>query len=395
MAFRILSLDGGGAWALVETQALIALYGEQTKGHKVLADFDLVAANSGGSLVLGGLMEDLTLAEIRDYFLDEFKRRRVFSPTKSLFLRLLRRLFGLGPLYSAEDKLAALRMLLPRYGDRTMDGIAQGIARQGRADTHLLIVGFNYDRNRAVFFRSAPAGNGPVWGKGAPATATMAEAIHASSNAPVNYFDKPARFASSDERFWDGGITGCNNPVLAAVTEAVVLGQRLDDLAVLSLGTGSVNLPLAEPGFGASMYEAPRLKAGLLNDLKKLATAILDDPPDAATFIAHVMTGGNSGVRAPAMSRIVRASPLIAPTKDIGGNWTAPGGMTGEDFKFLCDISMDAVDPAQIRAINNYVELWLAGKAPNQLIRAASSTSSPVIGYPTFSAAIEAWKSIR
>lgn len=395
MTFRILSLDGGGAWALVEAQALIALYGEHTSGHRVLADFDLVAANSGGSLVLGGLLEDLTLAEIRDYFLDENKRRRVFSPTQKWFLRLLRLLFKLGPLYSADDKFAAIRVLMPRYGDRVMAGIAQGISRQGRADLHVMIVGFDYDRNRAAFFRSAAAGGGPVWGKGAPSTATLAEAIHASTNAPVNFFDKPAQFSRGAERYWDGGITGCNNPVLAAVTEAIVLGQRADDLAVLSLGTGTVRLPLAEDGFGASPYEESRLKAGLLNDLKKLATAILDDPPDAASFISHVVTGGNNGVRSPAISRIVRASPLIAPLKNASGNWTAPGGMTGEDFKFLCSISMDAVEPAQIRAINSYIELWLAGKAPNQPIRSAGGTHAPEIGYPTFGAAMEAWKAVR
>ena len=47
MPYRILTLDGGGAWALIEVKALIDLFGGATRGNEVLAAFDLVAANSG------------------------------------------------------------------------------------------------------------------------------------------------------------------------------------------------------------------------------------------------------------------------------------------------------------------------------------------------------------
>jgi patatin-like phospholipase/acyl hydrolase len=56
MSYRILSLDGGGAWAIIEARALIGLYGIDTAGHDVLRRFHLVAENSGGSLVLAGLV---------------------------------------------------------------------------------------------------------------------------------------------------------------------------------------------------------------------------------------------------------------------------------------------------------------------------------------------------
>jgi Patatin-like phospholipase len=81
MPFRVLSLDGGGAWSLIQVRALTELYGQAANGHQVLANFDLVAANSGGSLVLAGLVEDLPLAGILQYFLDEQRRRSIFSPT--------------------------------------------------------------------------------------------------------------------------------------------------------------------------------------------------------------------------------------------------------------------------------------------------------------------------
>ena len=75
MSFRILSLDGGGSWALIQVKALIDLYGAACHGHDVLKDFDMVAANSGGSIVLGGLVENLPLSQLLN-FLDEAASRQ-------------------------------------------------------------------------------------------------------------------------------------------------------------------------------------------------------------------------------------------------------------------------------------------------------------------------------
>jgi hypothetical protein len=49
--YRILSLDGGGSWALIQVKALIELFGPDKPGREILQDFDLVAANSGGSIL--------------------------------------------------------------------------------------------------------------------------------------------------------------------------------------------------------------------------------------------------------------------------------------------------------------------------------------------------------
>jgi len=401
VTYRILSLDGGGAWALIEVQALLALYSADTKGRQILADFNLVAANSGGSLVLGGLVENLSLGDLLDYFFDESKRRAIFSPTHSWGDKALYEITGLGPKYSAEAKLPALERLLPQTGDRRLTDVARRIRRPGGDDDlHVLIVGFDYDRNRATFFRSAPAGSTPGWGTGAAATVTLAQAIHASTNAPVNYFDGPAEFPDRPERYWDGGITGCNNPVLAAVTEAVVLGNKPTDIVALSLGTASVVLPLMRPGDTPSPYLVPRSDTGLVHDLRKLATAILDDPPDAATFNAHVLCGGRgslpSSVPPSVESRIVRLNPLISPVKDSATNqWTAPKGLTVAQFKYLCGLDMDAVEQGQVAAIAQYAGLWLANKAPNQPIRIDGDTLKPEIGYGFCGDALAAWSVLK
>jgi uncharacterized protein len=392
MAYRILALDGGGAWSLIQVRALIAMYGEMATGRKVLQDFDLVAANSGGSLVLGGLAENLALGDLLGYFEDEARRRAIFSPTQCWGDRVLHAIAGIGPQYSAENKLAALNRLLPQRGSHPLQSVAADIRRHGSAqDVQLLVVAFDYDRNRATFFRSARTG--PGWGSGEAASITLAEAIHASTNAPVNYFDRPACFPDAPGRYWDGAITGCNNPLLPAIVEAITHGKDPKAIAALSIGTGTVCL--AAPGSGPDPYVRRPGVPGVMADLRKLARSILDDPPDAATFIAHAMTGGGSGVTPPCVSRIARMNPLISPVRNRAGQWSAPEGMTAEQFSYLAGLDMDAIDPLEVDAIGRFADLWLGGKVRNQPIRMDSNTLECEIGYPSYQEARAAWLAIR
>jgi hypothetical protein len=395
MNYRILSLDGGGTWALIQVKALIALYNNDpaTTGHKVLQDFDLAAANSGGSIVLGELLEDRQLGDILKFFEDEAARKSIFSPTQSFGDRVLHALLGLGPKYSAKDKLAGLQKALPKKGLTPLTTVANGLRRTGSSeDLHVLITSFDYDRNRARFFRSSET-NHPGWGNGEASNVALAEAIHASTNAPVNYFDAPAIVAPG--RCWDGGIAGCNNPVLAAVTEAIGRGQRPTDIVALSIGTASVALLPPQPGQPSSPFVQPVINPGIRNDVRKLATSIVDDPPDIASFLAHIMTGIGDGLNKPADSRIVRMNPLISPVKDSGGTWSAPGSMTTKQFTDLVNLDFDAVEQSQVDAISKYADLWLRDIAHNQPIRMNGETLAAELGQDAFSSAAAAWKAIK
>jgi Patatin-like phospholipase len=412
MSYRILSLDGGGIWALMQVKALMALpdYDENTSGHAVLNDFDMIAANSGGSIVLGALLENLTLGDTLALFENEGKRRSIFSlagltdvvlhnlaenlaqvvpPDSSLNLS------GVVPKYSAKNKLPALQRVLPTMGNVPLAQAAASVHGHRSKGVHLLVIGLDYDLNRAFFFRSSEV-SGPQWGKGQVAEVTLAEAIHASTNAPVKYFDAPAQFADRPgHRYWDGAIAGCNNPVLAAVTEAIGMDQAPAGLAVLSIGTGSVALRWPEPGRDSSPYVQPLLEHGIVPDLRKVATSIIDDPPDIATFLAHVMTGKGKGVKKPADSRIVRMSPLIRPVKKRDGTWSAPGSMSAAEFAYLANLDLDAIEQRQVDAISSYADLWLKNVAPNQPIRMDGNTFNRELGQSTFRNAVRAWKAIK
>lgn len=396
--YRILSLDGGGSWALIQVKALIELYGPDKPGREVMQDFDLVAANSGGSIVLGCLVENLSLSKILAFFNDEAERKAIFCKSDSLGNRVLHDIAGLGPKYSEKSKLPALQRALPEWGSLSLSDAVAGIRRPGATeDLHVLITSFDYDRNRATFFRSTPA-TGPEWGHGDASQITLAEAIHASTNAPVNYFDAPARFPNREGRYWDGGISGCNNPVLVAVTEAIIKGQAPTDIVALSIGTASVALPSPQPGEQSSPYTREIVEPGIKNDLRKLATSILDDPPDIATFLAHVMTGSGIGLGTQlADSRIVRMSPLVSPVKKVVNGadiWTAPGSMTVAQFNNLVNLDFDAVEQPQVDEITKYADLWVENEAPNQPIRMDGNTLVRELGQGSFGTAKSAWEAI-
>ena len=396
--YRVLSLDGGGCWALIEAKALIKMFGAATPGRDVLGQFDLAAANSGGSIVLGCLIENFTPGQILDFFMDETKRRSVFSTTSSLGDRILEDLLKMGPKYSAAKKLTALQGVLKNQGNKALGDAVKGLAGQrGKGDDlHVLIVGFDYDRCRAAFFRSKQT-SGPAYGTGFPADLTLAEAIHASTNAPVNYFDGPAVFPNNPDRYWDGGITGNNNPVLVGVTEAVTATKEFTEIVALSLGTATVALPWPQAGEEGSSYVRQRGSLGLKNDLAKLAGSILDDPPDLASFLAHVMTGSGAGVAAGGVadSQIVRMSPMISPVRDASGQWVPSGGLTPDQFKAISTLDMDALAQSDVAMIADYADRWLNDQVPNQPVRMDGDNLTAEIGQIVFSKAKAAWDEIK
>jgi uncharacterized protein len=385
--YRILTLDGGGAWALIEVMALIDLYGADTTGHEVLRDFDMVAANSGGGIVLGGLVEDLSLQTMLDFFLSQDKRQSIFV-RKSLHLPGMEK-------YITAGKLTGLRAAFPKRCDVPLNEVAQDIPGHSGKAVHLLIAGFNYDRNRGEFFRSADATR-PGWGIGAPSTATLAECIHASSNAPIRYFDRPAELPTQPgSHYWDGAISGSNNPILIAVTEALVLGQPAQGLAALSIGTGGTFLPMApENADPSEPYYLTIHESSLTTDLEKIAGAILDDPPDVASFMAHVMSGGPPvAAVAPVDSSIVRLNPMIAPVLNEESEFVLPHGMDADSFENLVKLDMDAVEQDQVDEIVNFARLWLKGSISNQPVRAAADLT-PEIGQGKYAQGKLAWSQL-
>ncbi|HZS85414.1 MAG TPA: patatin-like phospholipase family protein [Stellaceae bacterium] len=408
MTFRILSLDGGGTWSLIQILTLIDLYrsgGALLSGHHVLRDFDLVAANSGGSLVLGGLLKDLPLGDVAKYFDDPATRRAVFAPgagARGAKARLRRAAAGVGPRHAAARKLAALRQLLnseagePGLGDITLDALTA----RARLPTQIMITAFDYDRRSEVIFRSNLQSRAA--GFGTPAIATLAEAIHASTTAPVDYFDGPAT-VSRGRRCWDGALAGDHNPVLAAIAEALANGVPREAIEVLSIGSGSVVLPPASGSEDAAAAKLVQVRQAHdpAGDLRTLAEVLIDDPPDRASFLAHLALGQavpEEPGRAVGDGTLVRLNPLVQPIRAAGG-WVRPAGLieaedASDEFLRLRNAAADTVADGDIALIRKFCLLWHNDAVPNQPIRANADTLECEIGQRWYSEAKGRWAAL-
>lgn len=386
MVHRVLSLDGGGAWALLQAMCLKDLMPGKT-GHEILAQFDLVAANSGGSIVLGGLIENMTPDTIIDLFLKQENRKAIFQKL-SFFQRLLSKI-PIFPKYSTAGKLEGLRRLFGSMGDRPLASFAGAGWPKGpnHKDVCILIVALDYDALRARFFRSYGTNHGAT-----PDTTPLVEAVHASSDAPIAYFDKPT--AWNEYRYWDGAMAGMNNPLLAAIIDLLGSNIPAGEVVALSIGTGTTRLvpTQATPEPPVELAE-PRCKPAILADVRRGATCIVDDPPDTATFGSHVILANARGADPTAVCSVVRLSPVVRPVLE-GGAWRVPLGLSNDQFQALQKLDMDAVEQPQVELIKALGVGWMNDLIPNQPIRMRSDDLSSSLGEESYSAAKKRWETL-
>lgn len=405
MAKKILSLDGGGSWALIQAIALKEIYSNTEVGtscRKILNEFDLIAANSGGSLVLAAMIEnaDKDIDEVIKMFKTESIRSKVFSELRrgeKHPIEFIARLIGFGPKYKASRKIDGLLEALPKTGKINL----HEINKEAGIKANIVICGFDYDRCRAVFFRSKE--DTSVNNSNKEYEYTLADAVNAASNAPVNFFDEPVRFNydGKQHQFWDGAVGGNNNPVLVGITEALAVfpecGRNSDDLIVLSIGTGNNLLPVDGFTVTSNAERKGLVKeiddAKFTRDIQKMAKSILSEPPDAANYMAHIFLGGKPSPSSE--PKIVRMNPLLQPVLNTNNEkWIIPEGLTVKEkdyFMELIELEMDAVKQEDVLKIEQLANWWIEDIAVNQSIRVESSTLNCAIGFPLFSTAKDEW----
>lgn len=394
MPYKILSMDGGGSWNLLQALTLGDLYGEDTPGSQVLAGFDLAIANSGGALVLAGLMLDRTPSQMVDMILNE--TRTIFQPDG---FHPIAGAIGLAPKFSTEKKRQGLLAALPGSDTLSMREWAAPTGPNGKP-VKALVPAFDYDRERATFFRTFDSAGGPK-----ASGCALLDVIHASSNAPVIYFDKPARIDDPDHpnqlgrRYWDGAIGGYNNPVMAGVVEALAEAKKPADIRVLAVGTGNTRLAPYDASNTAPELIAENKSQGLTTDVRLIAGSILDDPPDAANYVAFNVLG--KGMARPPTplapidsGSLVRMNPMLQPVwNDARQGWDPPVAYADDlaTFARLAGLGLAATEDPDLRSIRALYGFWKAGAVGNQPILSDPDTYELVIGDPTYAAAKARW----
>ena len=281
----------------------------------------------------------------------------------------------------------------------------------GKLSLNIIITGFDYDSQRATYFRSNKDSkmdstyikndvnktNDP----GSFTTVTLAQAVHASSNAPVMFFDEPAQFPVTtngvrtvkNRLYWDGAVGGNNNPVKSGLLEAMANDIDIKDIRIVSIGTSSTITPVLygeanEPTSDLDFLIRKSKVNSFGSDVKEMATSILSDPPDAATFDAHVIMNLPNDKGNP---KLIRINPLVKPLlKDNkfvmpGNNWST------KDMKTLFNLDMAVATPEGINLINTLCKDFFLDLFDNQGIRIGGASRTAILGHQYYSQAMNDW----
>jgi patatin-like phospholipase/acyl hydrolase len=212
--FAILSMDGGGIRGIM-TAILLQRLEESHPGF--LSQIDLFAGTSTGGLLALGLAAGRSPMEMRKLYQESGEK--VFADT------ILDDVRDLGKLVGADYSLGPLkRALTEQFGAQRLDSLAKKV----------LVSSFDLDNEdpdpalrswKAKFFHNYP-------GSDSDGDQTIVDVALRTANAPT-YFP-------IYQGFVDGGVVA-NNPAMCAVAQAVhpeTGGQRLEDVVLLSIGTG-------------------------------------------------------------------------------------------------------------------------------------------------------------
>lgn len=397
--YKILSLDGGGSWAIIQLLTLRDRFGNLT-GHEILKQFDLVIANSGGSIVLAALAENWTIDQALTLFQDKSTRESIFSLNSFRdrffpvdYLRFLG--IGFGPRYSSKRKKEAFEKLFCTIDKKQMSELPGFI---GKDSLRLVVCTYDALNNRAKFFKSYSSD--PVDSD----SVSLTQAIHGSSNAPVQFFDFPARFKSKNNdiffELWDGALGGFNNPVLAGIIEAFKEGINLKDIRLVSLGTGNKLMTMdAKDEFWKLEQTAIRkrrkklafwhwgpqarfFKETVLNQAK----TILYQPPDWANYVAMMFLKATTDKKTE--ENFIRLSPLVHIDPNTAKD-TVPL------LQKLYGMDMDLTKDKDIEILLECFRHWKAGDILNQPIEFKVLRNNEIVyknGDREYQVAMKRWR---
>lgn len=222
MTFRILCLDGGGIKGVFTAAVLARL--EESTGLRTLDHFDLIAGTSTGGILAIGLGLGLSAQELLDFYV---QRGPIIFPSTGRIAKtagVFRQIFS-GPKLSGNVLREELVAVL---GDRKF----------GESKARLLIPAYDAVGSRIYVFKTAHL---PRFVNDIKLPA--ADVALATSAAPT-YF--AAASILHGGRFVDGGVWA-NCPAMVAITEAVaMLGQSIEDIRLLSVGTTSEPFSIAK-----------------------------------------------------------------------------------------------------------------------------------------------------
>ncbi|PET13991.1 hypothetical protein CN387_10260 [Bacillus cereus] len=204
--FRILAIDGGGMKGVFPAKYLSDVEEQISKPiHKY---FDLITGTSTGGIIALGLTKGIPAKNILELYINNGKK--IFGK---------RRIKSLSFFHSKYQNDGLIQVLKDTFGNTLLK----------EAQTMVCVPSIEHQKASPKVYKTPhhkhfiKDGNTEMW------------KIALATSAAPTYL--PAA-AIDDECKIDGGLWA-NNPILVAIAEAVKLGYSLEQIKVLSIGTGT------------------------------------------------------------------------------------------------------------------------------------------------------------
>jgi len=286
---KILAIDGGGIRGVIPAMLMAEI--EKRTGKRIAELFDLITGTStGGILALGAVKPAGKAKGKKDkpYYraeellaLYETEGGRIFyrSPWRSVM--------SLGAALDEKYPTEGIESVLQEYFGETM--ISEAIA-------DVIIPSYEIEKRTPFFFKSRKAQQNtaddfPMW-----------QAARATSAAPS--FFEPIRIKkkSASYALADGGVVA-NNPAMCAYAEVKRIYPSVDDMLIVSLGTGDPTRPIPI---------ADAMNWGFAQWLVPLVSLFLDGMGDSVDYqLRQLLPDTKEGP-----ARYYRLQPLLAEGSD-------------------------------------------------------------------------------
>lgn len=225
--------------------------------------FDLIAGTSTGAIIASAIALGFKAQTIVDIFKSRashiFPYQSLFSPER---LALLAEFGVSAPKFSNEGLLDTLQYVC---GDMRLTGVTS---------PKLLLTSFDTISRNPIIFKS--------WREDKFSNIFLTDAIAASAAAPTYFPAYKMTISGKEVSAIDGGVC-CNDPSVCAIAEAVRLGNSIDDLELVSVGTGDPTRPI--PLAQAQEYGA------LQWALNGLVDVLLESPSSVTEYAARQLLG--------------------------------------------------------------------------------------------------------
>jgi patatin-like phospholipase/acyl hydrolase len=209
----ILSIDGGGSRGAIPANVLNLLESEEQVA--IRDTFDFFAGVSTGALVAAYLATNAgSLVHLCDESYSADTLSTIFD--KSVWDKMLGRMQS-QPKYDGTGKHAYIESLVG------------GVRINDVTDKHLLILAYDFMNRELVTFKNRR-------GHDAAYNPMLTEICDAASAAPTLY--PPVPTTAPKRRWLVDGALAINDPSQCAIGEALDMGHRLDEIWMVSLGTG-------------------------------------------------------------------------------------------------------------------------------------------------------------